>query len=198
MAYDGFTVEFDIVTDSSKSKTYTFSEEIESINELIATNQTKLDELSQNEETLTNHADKIDYVIAVSCGVASGLVDSFFVGEWNYKDAHIWSDIEVNKKVIQFAKNHPDYENFCNYGPKGGVRRKPLDPDRLQTAIDFLEDKFHLPGDGAYAKSSGHGISGATHRIDDWCHCVRRPVKSPRPAKLSSHSAQIEQWDRPD
>ena len=28
--------------------------------------------------------------------------------------------------------------------------------------------------------------------------CVRRPVKSPRPAKLSSHSAQIEQWDRPD
>lgn len=29
-------------------------------------------------------------------------------------------------------------------------------------------------------------------------NCVRRPVKSPRPAKLSSHSAQIEQWDRPD
>ena len=28
--------------------------------------------------------------------------------------------------------------------------------------------------------------------------CVRRPQKSPRPAKLSSSSAEIEQWDRPD
>ena len=29
-------------------------------------------------------------------------------------------------------------------------------------------------------------------------HCVRRFTKSSRPAKLSSDSAQIEQWDRPD
>ena len=28
--------------------------------------------------------------------------------------------------------------------------------------------------------------------------CVRRSAKSPRPAELSSDSAQIEQWDRPD
>ena len=28
--------------------------------------------------------------------------------------------------------------------------------------------------------------------------CVRRFTKSSRPAKLSSDSAQIEQWDRPD
>ena len=28
--------------------------------------------------------------------------------------------------------------------------------------------------------------------------CVRRSAKSPRPAELSSGSAEIEQWDRPD
>ena len=28
--------------------------------------------------------------------------------------------------------------------------------------------------------------------------CVRRSAKSPRPAKLGSGSAEIEQWDRPD
>ncbi len=167
---DGFTVQFDVSTDQSNAPTHSIENEISEINKLVAENQLILDELAQNEESLTSNADKIDYMIAVSCGIAAGLVDSFFVGEWNYKDAHIWSDIEVNKRVIQFAKNHPDYERFCNYGPKGGVRRKPLDPDRLQTAIDFLEDKFPLPGDGAYSKSSGHGISGATHRIDDWCH----------------------------
>ena len=33
--------------------------------------------------------------------------------------------------------------------------------------------------------------------IQDW-YCVRRFAKSPRPAKLSISSAQIEQWDRSD
>ncbi len=28
--------------------------------------------------------------------------------------------------------------------------------------------------------------------------CIRRSAKSPRPAELSSRSAEIEQWDRPD
>ena len=28
--------------------------------------------------------------------------------------------------------------------------------------------------------------------------CVRRLARSPRPAKLSSRSAEIEQWHRPD
>lgn len=29
-------------------------------------------------------------------------------------------------------------------------------------------------------------------------YCVRRLARSPRPAKLSSRSAEIEQWHRPD
>lgn len=42
------------------------------------------------------------------------------------------------------------------------------------------------------------------HRIeklsacDDTEKCVRRLARSPRPAKLSSRSAEIEQWHRPD
>lgn len=45
----------------------------------------------------------------------------------------------------------------------------PKDPDRLETAIDFLEFEFHLPGDGAYS-SGKYGIDGYTHRLDDLCH----------------------------
>ena len=33
---------------------------------------------------------------------------------------------------------------------------------------------------------------------DDWKRCVHRFLRSPRPAKLSSRSAEIEQWHRPD
>ena len=55
-----------------------------------------------------------------------------------------------------------------------------------------------------------HGVlrwysQGGTERIHreivpkyEKLSCVRRFTKSSRPAKLSSDSAQIEQWDRPD
>ena len=48
-------------------------------------------------------------------------------------------------------------------------RRKPKDPYRLETAIEFLEFQFHLPGDGVYSQGK-FGIDGTTHRLDDLCH----------------------------
>lgn len=39
----------------------------------------------------------------------------------------------------------------------------------METAIEFLEWKFHLPGDGAY-RAGNFGIDGNTHRMDDLCH----------------------------
>lgn len=47
--------------------------------------------------------------------------------------------------------------------------KRGKDPERLETAIKFLETKFHLPGDGDYS-SGNFGIGGNTHRLDDFCH----------------------------
>lgn len=131
---------------------------------------------------MTNHADGLDYAIAVTSGIITGILDATIVGEWNFaeakKETYKETYNEVNSKVINFAKKQPNYIPYCNTtlenlkkGPPSSVnqRRKPKDPDRLETAIEFLEFQFHLSSDGAYSFGK-FGIDGNTHRIDDLCH----------------------------
>lgn len=141
------------------------------VNECLDEVQSKLDILNADIDKLTNHADGIDYAIAVTSGIVTGIIDATIVGEWNFAEAKKDTYKEVNSKVISFAKKQPDYIPYCNFAleGKGTPRRKTKDPDRLETAIDFLEWKFHLPGDGAYS-SGNFGIDGNTHRLDDLCH----------------------------
>ena len=141
--------------------------------------QDKIAKLNIDIDKLTNHTDGIDYTIAVTCGIITGiLLDATIVGEWNFAEAKKETYKEVNSKVIDFAKKQPNYIPYCNttlenlkkVPPKSvNKRRKTKDPDRLETAIEFLEFQFHLPGDGAYS-SGKFGIDGKTHRIDDLCH----------------------------
>ncbi len=141
------------------------------VNERLDEVQSKLDKLNADIDKLTNHADGIDYAIAVTSGIVTGIIDATIVGEWNFAEAKKDTYKEVNSKVIDFAKKQADYVPYCNFAleGKGTPRRKPKDPDRLETAIEFLEWKFHLPGDGAYS-SGNFGIDGSTHRLDDLCH----------------------------
>lgn len=148
------------------------------IDEQLSEVQDKIAKLNTDIDKLTNHADGLDYAIAVTSGIITGILDATIVGEWNFAEAKKETYKEVNSKVIDFAKKQPNYIPYCNTTlenlkkvPPSSVnsRRKPMDPDRLETAIEFLEFQFHLPGDGAYC--SGHfGIDGNTHRIDDLCH----------------------------
>lgn len=142
-----------------------------SVDEQLSEVQDKLTKLNADIDRLTNHADGIDYATAVTCGMVTGMIDATIVGEWNFAEAKKDTYKEVNNKVIDFAKKQPDYTSYCNFAieGKGNPRIKPKDHDRLDTAIEFLEWKFHLPGDGAYCSGS-FNIDGNTHRIDDLCH----------------------------
>ena len=133
--------------------------------------QEKVAKLNGDIDKLTNHADGIDYATAVISGIITGVLDAVVVGEWNFAEAKKVAYKDINNRVISFAKKQPDYTQYCNYAleGKGGARRKLKDPNRLDSAIDFLEWKFHLPGDGAYMTGK-FGIDGNTHRIDDLCH----------------------------
>lgn len=143
--------------------------------------------VSDEIDNLTNHADGYDYAMAVSSGIISGLIDSFIVGEWDFARGKKQANINVNNKVTQFAKKQPDYLLYCQFAleGKGGPRTKPKDPDRLQTAIEFLEWKFPLPGDAPWLKKgyewykdeNHHGseiadkkISSKSHHLDDLSH----------------------------
>ena len=45
--------------------------------------QEKLDSLNNEVDRLTNHADSVDYTVAVASGIVCGLIDSFFIGEFD-------------------------------------------------------------------------------------------------------------------
>ena len=148
------------------------------IDEQLSEVQDKIAKLNTDIDRLTNHADGMDYAIAVTSGIITGILDATIVGEWNFAEAKKETYKEVNSKVINFAKKQPNYIPYCNttlentkkIPPKPiNPRRKPKDPDRLETAIEFLEFQFHLPGDGAYSSGS-YEIDGTTHRLDDLCH----------------------------
>lgn len=158
---DDFEVEFsieyidDLLTEETKNKT-SIDKDIENglseVNNNIEINNNKINELNKEIERLTNHADGLDYVIAVSSGIIAGLIDIFIVGEWDFQNAKAISNKQMNIKIQEFAE-------------KQGYR----DGKGLQGAVEFLEKKYPLPGDNSW-KGVGIGISAKSHHLDDFSH----------------------------
>lgn len=108
----------------------------------------KIESLNSEIERLTNDADSIDYIVSACSGVVAGLVDSFFVGEWNLDIA------SAHKKVNEFIMDY--------------AKRKGYKGDRLNGAINFLESKFPVAQDNIW---KGKGISSTIlHHLEDIAH----------------------------
>ena len=73
--------------------------------------------------------DKYDYLIAVACGAIAGLVDIFLVGAPAESKLQGWTDAQVDKTVMRFAKT-------CGWSPKEGKEKS------VASAVGFLEKKF--------------------------------------------------------
>lgn len=113
--------------------------------------QDRIDELDQQIDRLTNHADHIDNWVAVGSGLLAGMIDMFWVGEFSFERGKAWSNHAVNDFVMKTAKAQ---------GYTG---------DRLDGAIEFLEKKFPLPTDNIW-KSQNAKISARSHHLDDLAH----------------------------
>lgn len=124
------------------------------IDNLLSENQKSIDEINAEIEKVTCHADGLDYLTAAISGIVTGLIDIFFVGQWNFSEAKAWSNENVNKQIMEFANKQ---------AKKDG--KKPF--QRLSDAITYLEKKYKLPGDNEWK-----GITSSTidHHLDDWCH----------------------------
>ena len=83
--------------------------------------------------------DKYDYLTAVGCGVVAGLVDSFFVGMPGESKLGGWTDAQVDKAVIGFAK-------ICGWTPKAGKENS------IAAAIGWLEKKYPVNYDQQRAR----------------------------------------------
>lgn len=143
-------VEFEIlppvdITDPRKLEIY---KRIADVDESLDKVNERVDELNREIDLLTCHADGLDYAVAVGSGILTGLIDSFFVGEFSLERGSEWSNKKVNGFVEKAAKMT---------GYKG---------NDLDGAIKHLENKFHSPGDLATSKFGG----GKQHHLRDFSH----------------------------
>ena len=108
------------------------------------------DKLNDEIRRLTNDADWLDYTIAVSSGILTGLIDSFFVGKFDFKGAKAAANKSVNEYIMKEAKKH---------GYSG---------NRLSGAIQVMEEKYPTPQDNVW---KGKGVSSPnSHHLDDFAH----------------------------
>lgn len=114
--------------------------------------------LNENTDTavlVTNDkCDKVDYAVAVGCGVVAGLVDIFFVGSAQNSLLGTWADSTVDNCVELFAKK---------FGWNG---------QSIESAIGFLEKKFKVNFDQRYSSDVGNVFSMNTknHHFKSLAH----------------------------
>lgn len=153
---DDFEVEFEILPAVGETlSTDTKKQEIingrRTVMAQASANQQTLDALNKEIDRLTNNADRIDYMVAVASGILAGLIDSFWVGKFDFKSGKAWSNKQVNGFVMKVAKSQ---------GYNG---------ERLDGAISFLENRFKIPSDCIW-KGKDLGISAKSHHLDDLAH----------------------------
>lgn len=142
---DGFAVDFDLCCPGIDFSGAISQDDFEKSKDVfLADYQEAIAEVDQ----LTNHADGIDYTIAVACGILTGAIDSVFVGELSLDRASNIGTDKVEKFVIKMAKMQ---------GYKG---------DDLIGAVRYLEKKFPVVADKVYNDFGG----GLQHHLRDFSH----------------------------
>jgi len=91
------------------------------------------------------NCDKYDYLIASFCGVATGLIDSFFVGMPKESKLGDWTDKQTDNLVEKFTKL------LWNADMKNGVASSKKAPEGIASAIGYLERRFKVNYDARYA-----------------------------------------------
>lgn len=142
-------------------------EKINSIKDEQSRLYDRIDELNVDIERLTNHADGFDYAVAASSGIICGLVDSFFVSDFNFEELKTDAHKHVNKFIEKYAK----LSGWDGTGTRGSE-------GHLKDAIDFLEKKFPVAQDNVW-KSAKDKIGNALrssfssthlHHLEDIAH----------------------------
>lgn len=154
---DDFEVEYEVLPLAScdsaiDSRKRLIAEGLSDVEASMQTNEGIIDRLDKDIDRLTNHSDGIDYSVAIGCGILTGLIDAFFVGELDTTSFKGEAHKSVNYFIEKYAK-------LRGYKDNGGG---------LKGAISFLEDKFPVDQDNVW---KGLGISSSRlHHLEDIAH----------------------------
>lgn len=150
---DNFEVQFEVVpaitpNDRTDSRRTAIAAGIKSADSELDIFSARLNELNQDIDRLTNHADGIDYMVAVGSGVIAGIIDLLFVEDLSLETANEWGNEKTNNFVVRIAQSQ-GYEG-----------------DDLPGAVNFLEKKYPIAADKATNAFGG----GSRHHLNDFSH----------------------------
>lgn len=106
-------------------------------------------DLNSQIELLSSQADNLDYVIAIASGIACGLLDILWVGEFDLANGRSVASDKVDvfvKKTAEMLEG----EKF----------------DDVKSAVKALEKRFPIPSDGNTSEFGG----GLQHHLRDFAH----------------------------
>ena len=156
--------------------------EMQNLDKQIDAIETELQKLDSEIDRLTNHADGLDYAVAIASGVITGLIDSFFGDEIKKL-----TDGFINNRVIDSARKQKIEESIRKAEEQAKEKGKELtsqqrqniinkinndyknSEDPLKKAIGYMERQHKSPTDKIW-NFNGTTITPETHHIDDLSH----------------------------
>ncbi|MEG1186151.1 MAG: hypothetical protein RSD63_11035 [Eubacterium sp.] len=112
------------------------------------------------------NCDHYDYLIAASCGMLAGFIDSFFVGMPGKSKLGSWTDKQTDSIVQSFSKV------IWKMDKKNGINLKK-EPDSIASAIGYLERRFKVNYDARYASdilNANFKMSSKDHHLKSLGH----------------------------
>lgn len=167
---------------------------LQDIDQQLLACERKVNELNAKHEKYTNSGDNLDYVLAASCGVLTGLIDSLMGAELQK-----YADGVVNNTVLNSAKEEKIRESIKKAESKAAEKGLKLTSEQrdsirqsvekqftpkanesgvisdeeskrvLSKAILYLENHKKSPTDSVW-RYKGSTITPESHHIDDFSH----------------------------
>lgn len=127
---------------------------IDEIDEKLSVLSARVDELNSELDCLTNHADGIDYTIAVASGVITGLIDAFLIGEFDFEGSRETVDKKfkelVKKKVIAIEEGEKEQrinKAIKEYKEKAAKEGKPISDEKIEKIKKSINESYEKKHD---------------------------------------------------
>lgn len=105
-------------------------------------------DVNQKIDQASNHADNLDYFVAIASGILCGMLDAVWVKDFNLAEGREHAENQIDELVKKTA------------------RLLGSSSDDLQASVSFLEKKFPIPEDGNTPDFGG----GLQHHLRDFGH----------------------------
>jgi hypothetical protein len=170
---DDFVIEYEVLpahdpSSYSNDKRKEILSSISDIDKMSVELEEKIAKLNVDIDRLTNHADGLDYAVAVGCGVLCGLIDSFVIGEFNYDESLTKSKENAKMYVEQKAEKLRSKETIEkaveNAKKKAKERGEKLSSEEIKQLKEKVSQSIGNTFDKIKTADAENGTSKALQR----------------------------------